>query len=57
MGQGGCGCSKCGQMEKMVKHAQKKTGVKTVALPSASGLMMKAPGGAGKRKQKDSIYK
>ena len=49
MGQGGCGCSKCGQMEKMVKHAQKKTGMKTVALPSASGVVTKRNGG--------SIYK
>ncbi len=54
---GGCGCSKCDQMKKMVNYAQKKTGLKSVALPSASGLVMKPPGKAGKRKQKDSIYK
>lgn len=48
MGQG-CGCSKCGQMEKMVKHAQKKTGMKSVSMPSASGVANKSNGG--------SIYK
>ena len=57
-GQGGsCGCTKCGQMKRMVAHAQKKTGLKSVALPSASGLVMKPPGKAGKRKTKGSIYK
>ena len=46
---GGCGCKKCGQLDRMVKHAQKKAEVKTVALPSASGLVMKPP---SKRKTK-----
>ena len=57
---GGCGCSKCDQMKKMVNYAQKKTGLKSVALPSASGLVMKPPGKAAKaakRKTKESIYK
>ena len=43
----GCGCDSCGnsRRSKMQKHAQKKTGLKTVSLPNTKGqLAMKSMG-------------
>ncbi len=47
----GCGCDSCGtnQRSKMQKHVQKKTGIKSVSLPNAKGMVMKV---VGKRKKK-----
>lgn len=44
-----CGCEKCSRRAKMVKYAQQKTGLKTVPLPTAKGLVMKPVGNKKKK--------